>query len=266
MLPPDDLEPNPARMYDYMLGGFHNFEVDRQAVAKLLATNPDVISIARCSRAFLRRVVSFCLDQGIDQFLDVGAGVVTVDNTHGMTHQRNPQARVVYIDIDELIVGYGQSLIVDDPTTEFIQADVRDTRAIVDHPLIRRLIDWSRPIALLATAVLPFIVDDTEATQAIHRLTAALPVGSYVAITHPVDANYDRDNLDQMEALYQQTTRPYRTRNRLAVEAFFEGLTLVEPGIVFLPLWHPTGPDDIFLDEPTRAIGVGGVGWKQHTT
>lgn len=266
MLPPDDLKPNPARMYDYLLGGFHNFEVDRQAVAQLVAANPEAPFIARCNRAFMQRVIHFCLDKGIDQFLDIGAGVPTVGNTHEVVHQRNPQAHILYVDIDELTVSYGEALLAHMPTADFIHGDLRQPRVIVDHPITRRLLDWTRPIAVLTTSVVQFILDTAEATGAIHTLTATLPLGSYVAISHPVDADYDHDNLDQMEELYQRTTRPYRTRNRAAVEAFFTGLVVVEPGIVYLPLWHPNGPDDLFVNEPSRALLVGGVGQKvMHT-
>jgi len=271
-LPPrgTDLDrPNPARIYDYALGGDANFTADRAAFDALRAIYPDTALAARANRAFLRRAVIFLAQAGIDQFLDIGAGLPTVGNVHTLAQTMNPLARVVYVDNDPVAVRYSRQLLDREkvPHTAAIEADLRDPVAILAHPRARRLLDLSRPLALILAAVLPFIPDDDAALGAVRDLTAALPAGSYMIISH---GTYDgassdgasSDTLVQFTRLYAATTHPVGLRSRAQLARFFDGFELVSPGLVFTPAWRPDGSPSPFTDEPERAAVLAGVGRK----
>jgi hypothetical protein len=207
---PDPLDrqdevPNPARMYDWVLGGAANFAVDRRAGEKALAVNPDGRLHARANRAFLRRVVRHLAQQGIDQFLDLGSGVPTVDHVHQVAQRVNPAARVVYVDSDPVASAYGASLLARDrvPGAAMVRAELAD--------LVSAYRDTTAP-------------------------------GSYLAITH-MTADHDPAIRD-LQRLYQHTTMPFRTRTAHQVEALFGGYRLEPPGVVPVSDWHPDpGPD-----------------------
>ena len=267
-LPPmlgDDEEPekpNVSRMYDYMLGGFQNAAVDREAVQRAQVIYPDIAFVARANRAFLRRAVTFLADRGIDQFLDLGSGIPTAGNTHEIVRRRNPAARVLYVDSDPIAVAQSTALLTDNPHAAAIRADARDPAAILDHPTTRRRLDRDRPIGVLLLTVLHFITDDAEAEAAVRTLRAALAPGSYLALSH---ANYEAVEstiLEQCERLYAGSSNPARARTRAAIADFFAGLALAEPGLVYAPRWHPDDPDDPFLDEPGRSLSLVGVARK----
>ena len=261
----DDLDrPNPARIYDYALGGDANFTADRAAFDALRAIYPDTALAARANRAFLRRAVIFLAQAGIDQFLDIGAGLPTVGNVHTLAQAMNPEARVVYVDNDPVAVRYSRQLLDRDkvPHAAAIEADLRDPAAILAHPRARRLLDLSRPIGLLMVTVLHFISDDDQATAAVRTLTAALASGSYLAIAHGTYDGATSDTFREFARLYEATTHPLGFRPRARVEGFFAGFELVEPGLVFAPAWRPEGADDPLRDEPGRAPNWAGVGRK----
>ncbi len=266
-LPPrgTDLDrPNPARIYDYALGGDANFSADRAAFDALNAVYPDSALAARANRAFLRRAVTFLAQAGVDQFLDIGAGLPTVGNVHTLAQAMNPEARVVYVDNDPVAVRYSRQLLDRDkvPHAAAIEADLRDPAAILAHPRARRLLDRSRPLALILAAVLPFIPDDDAALGAVRDLTAALPSGSYLVISHATYDGAAPDTLAQLARLYAATIHPLGFRSRAQLAPFFAGFELVEPGIVFTPAWRPDKADDPFVDEPERATILAGVGRK----
>jgi len=261
----DDLErPNPARIYDYALGGDANFTADRAAFDALSAVCPDIALGARANRAFLRRAVTVLAHQGIDQFLDIGSGLPTAGNVHTLAQTMNPLARVVYVDNDPVAVRYSRQLLDRDnvPHAAAIEADLRDPAAILAHPRTRRLLDLSRPIALILAAVLHFIPDDDAALGAVRDLTAALPIGSYMVISHVTYDGASPETLAQLARLYEETTHPLGFRPRAAVEQFFAGFEMVEPGLVFAPAWRPNSPDEPLHDEPERATNWVGVGRK----
>jgi len=253
-------KPSPARMYDYFLGGYHNFEVDRAAAAQVMAVYPDVPRVVQANRAFLRRAVHFLLDQGIDQFLDIGSGIPTIGNVHEVAQQSNPAARVVYVDSDPVAVAHSESLLYDNPTAAIIHADARELAGILAHPAARRLLDFDQPVAVLLVALLHFFTDDEEAHRLMRDVRGALPPGSYVAISHVVMDNSTRDMITKNERIYSRSTNPAKARSRAEIEALCVGLDMVEPGLVYAPLWHPEGPRDVFLDQPERSLCLAGVG------
>ncbi len=255
-------KPSVARMYDHMLGGFQNAAVDREAVRRAQAIYPDIAFVARANRAFLRRAVTFLLDRGIDQFLDLGSGIPTAGNTHEIVRRRNPAARVLYVDSDPIAVAQSTALLTDNPHAAALRADARDPAAILAHPTTRRLLDRDRPIGVLLLTVLHFVPDDAEAYGLVDTLQAALPSGSYLALSH---ANYEEVApaiLAQCERLYAGTSNPARARTRTEIATFFAGLELAEPGLVYAPRWHPDDPEDPFLDQPGRSLSLVGVARK----
>jgi len=261
----DDLDrPNPARIYDYALGGDANFTADRAAFDALRAIYPDTALTARANRAFLRRAVIFLAQAGIDQFLDIGAGLPTLGNVHTLAQTMNPLARVVYVDNDPVAVRYSRQLLDRDkvPHAAAIEADLRDPAALLAHPRARRLLDLSRPVALILAAVLHFIPDDEAALGAVRDLTAVLPARSYMVISHGTYDGASSEMLAQLARLYAATIHPLGFRSRAQLAPFFAGFEMVEPGIVFTPAWRPDKADDPFVDEPERAAILAGVGRK----
>lgn len=255
-------KPNPARMYDYFLGGFHNFEIDRQAAEQVIALHPDTPLITQTNRAFLRRAVNYLIAQGIDQFLDIGSGIPTVGNVHEVALQKNPDARVVYVDIDPIAVRFSESILQHTPNVRAIQADARQPDQILDYPDVRDLLDLNRPLAVLLIALLHFIIDDTQAFEIVDTFKEAIPAGSFIAITHTTHEHLPPEVYERGRQLYEQTTNPVILRSRDQIARFFTGLELVEPGLVYVPLWHPEEPDDLFLDQPARSISFAGIGRK----
>lgn len=255
-------KPNPARIYDYLLGGYHNVEVDRAAAAQLLEIYPDISLGAQVNRAFLRRAVTFFLAQGIDQFLDIGAGIPTIGNVHEVAHQINPAAHIVYVDSDPVAVLHSQSILNDPTTVVAIQADARQPDAILAHPEVQRLLDLTKPLAVLLVALLHFVTDDEEAYRSVRALRDALAPGSYIAITHGAEETASPEAREQSEEVMRRSSNPARFRSRTQIEAFFRGFDLVEPGLVYTPLWRPERDDDVFLDQPVRSLLLAGVGRK----
>jgi len=260
--------PNAARIYDYLLGGEQNFRADRAAAEHVLDNYPDAALAARANRAFLRRAVAFLAGQGIDQFLDIGSGLPTVGNVHEVAQRANPRARVVYVDNDPVAVRYSRELLAEEQEEEegaargvaVIEADLRDPAAILDHPETRRLLDRRRPLGLLLVAVLHFIVDDDEARRAVRAFRESLAPGSYVVLSHGTLDGLPADVIARFEAIYRRSSAPTIARSREGIAALFEGLDLVEPGLVPTPLWRPDAARDPLTDEPVRAGIFAGVG------
>ncbi len=257
--------PNPARIYDYALGGYANFAADRAAFEALVDVYPDAQRAPQANRAFLRRAVTFLAREGIDRFLDVGSGLPTVGNVHEVAQRVNPKACVVYADNDPVATGYGRDLLTREGAAHVtvIEADLRDPAAILSQRATQRLLAAGRPVALLLLAVVPFVPDDDEAHRAVRQLTAALPAGSYLALSHGTADGIPSDTLAQFVRLYERTTSPLGFRPRATIESFFAGFTLVPPGLVFVPAWRPDDPHAPFHDEPERAAIVGAVGRKR---
>jgi len=262
---PDELElnkPNVARIYDCLLGGYHNFEIDRLAAQAVLKVLPNSRLSAQVNRAFLRRVVNFLSEQGIDQFLDLGSGIPTVGNVHEVALEANPAAHIVYVDIDAIAVAHSRAILKDIPNATAIQADARQPDQIINHAEVKSLLDFSRPVAALLLLLLHSIPDDEEAYGAVRTLRDALVPGSFIAISQASRDEAPPEVIEQLVKIGGQTPTPTKDRSRIEILRFFDGLELVEPGLVRVPLWHPEGPDDPFLDQPTRVLTFGGIGRK----
>jgi hypothetical protein len=249
-------------MYDYFLGGYHNFAIDRRAADAASALYPDLPLIMRANRAFLRRAVTFLCEQGIDQFLDLGSGIPTVGNVHEVAQGLIPSAHVVYVDVDPIAVSHSAALLQGNPNTTVIQADVRQTEQLLAHPDVQQLLASDRPLAVLMVALLHFLTDDAEAHRVVRTLRQAMPSGSYLAISHASVEGIEPESRARAEALYTRSGNPIKMRTRAEIASFFEGLDLVEPGLVCVPLWRPESQDDIVLDEPERSNGFVAVGRK----
>ncbi len=257
---PDDIDlerPSGARVYDYFLGGAHNFAADRELAEAIARMTPHIGDTMRANRAFLRRAVHFLVGAGITQFLDIGSGIPTVGNVHEVARADDPQARVVYVDVDPVAVSHSRAMLAGDPLTAVVEADVRDVQGILDHPDTRRLLDLDRPVAVLVLGVLHFVPDSDDPPGIVARLREALVPGSYVALVNVTHENQPPEVIEGQK-LSSRTSTPIYLRSREELMAQFDGLTLVEPGLVPLPLWRPDS--DLDVDpHPERFGALAGV-------
>jgi hypothetical protein len=250
-------------MYDYFLGGFHNFEIDRRAAEAAIAINPDTPLLMRANRAFLRRAVTFLVEQGIDQFLDIGSGIPTVGSVHEVAGALNPATRVVYVDVDPVAVCHSEAILQGNLNAIAIQGDARQPEQILNHPEARRLLDFNKPMAVLLVALLHFIPDDADIDRLMGMLRDGVVPGSYLAISHGTYEGVAPELIEQGARLYARTTNPLTPRSRAQVQALFAGFDLVDPGLVYVPLWRPDGTAEPFFDDPVRSIIFAGVGRKR---
>jgi S-adenosyl methyltransferase len=254
--------PNIARVYDYLLGGSHNFAADRASAEEFLARWPDAPETMRLNRAFLGRAIRFlAAEAGIRQFLDVGSGIPTMGNVHEIAQREVPGARIVYVDNDEVAVLHSRAILARNDTAIAIQADLRHPREILEDQQLRDLLDLTQPTALLLVAVLHFFPDADHPAAPVAQLRQALAPGSYVVISHGTTDHQPPHVAEAMEH-YNQTTAPFRPRSYAEVSAFFDGLDLIDPGLVHIPLWRPDAPEDAG-DHPDQIAAYGGVGYKR---
>lgn len=249
-------------MYDYFLGGYHNFAIDREAAEAAITIWPELPLVMQANRAFLRRTVRFLVSQGIERFLDIGSGIPTVGNVHEVAEWLNPAVRVVYVDLDPIAVAHSEFLVRGYPLVSVIQQDVTQVDELLAHPEVRALFDSGKPVAVLLSAVLHFIIDNQEAEFVCRTIRDALSPGSYLVISHASNEGIPPATHEQMIRLYEKTTSPLVGRTRAQIARFFGTLDLIEPGVVHVPLWKPEGPNDLYLAEPGRGISVGAVGRK----
>ncbi len=242
----DKSVPHSARIWNYWLGGEDNYEIDREAGDAYLAVYPGIVDIARAGRAFLTRAVRHLVaEEGVDQFLDVGAGLPTFDNTHQLAQRLDPGARIVYVDNDPLILTHARALLTSTPegATDYLDADMRDTAAVLERA--GATLDLDRPVGLMFMGVLGNLTDE-EALAVVRGLLAGLPPGSFMAL---YDSHDESAALNEAQQGYDDTGAvPYRLRSRAQIEEFFAGLDLVEPGIVPSGEWRrdpgtAPGPD-----------------------
>jgi hypothetical protein len=252
---------NVARVYDALLGGSHNFAVDRDVASALTAIEPGARDAARANRAFLGRAVRFLADAGIRQFLDIGSGVPTSGNVHEIARAVAPDSHVVYVDTDPVAIAHSRSILAGDDRATIVHADLREPEVILSHPDVTRLIDFDRPVGLLLVAVLHFITDEERPGDLVKRLAEALAPGSYVTISHGTLDGRPNNVVEAVEKLYSRASAPGRPRDHASVETFFDGLELLEPGLVHLPLWRPA-EDDVPFEHPEQSWGYGGVARK----
>ncbi|MFI7544752.1 SAM-dependent methyltransferase [Actinoplanes sp. NPDC049599] len=253
-----------ARMYDYYLGGIHNFPADREVANAVLERTPRLRTIARDNRAFLTRAVRYLTSVGVRQFLDIGSGIPTEGNVHEIAQAAVPDARVVYVDIDPDAVSESLDLLDGNEHATAIRANVREPQAILDHPQVRKLLDFDQPVAVLLVAVLHFVEDTDEVGDIVATFRSALATGSHLVIAHATidELVFDQRLWQQTQREYrQQTTTPLTPRKKSDVARFFDGFELVEPGLVWLNQWRPD-PDmvDEFMDKPEHSSFYVGVG------
>lgn len=240
---PHDIDldrPSAARVYDYYLGGSHNFAADRAMAEQAMQILPELPAIMRANRAFLGRAVRYLTAAGIAQFIDLGSGIPTVGNVHEVAREHEAGARVVYVDNDPIAVVHAKSILDSDPLTTVIEADLREPDEVVGHPQLRRLINFDQPVAVLMVAVLHFVADDDRPADIIARYRAAMAPGSYVVVSHGTAANRAEQGA-RMEALYARSATPLTPRSSEQVAALLSGFEMVDPGVVDLPLWRPDG-------------------------
>ncbi len=257
----DSTVPQSARVWNYWLGGKDNYMVDRQVGDQIRALNPHIVEIARAARQFLIRAVTYMArDAEIRQFLDIGTGLPTANNTHEVAQAVAPSSHIVYVDHDPLVLAHARALLVSDPrgATSYIDADLREPDKILD--LAAGTLDFSRPVALMLMGVLGHITDDDEAYAIVRRLVDALPSGSHLVL-------YDDTNVIRGEAMDEmvrqwnesgQNPRVNRTPQKL--ERFFHGLHLLEPGVVSVTRWRP---DPVEVGEISEVDDFCGVGVKR---
>ncbi|WP_433351335.1 SAM-dependent methyltransferase [Microtetraspora malaysiensis] len=263
----DIARPSIARVYDFMLGGKDNFASDRKVAEMALQIAPDAPEAARANREFLRRVVRhLAAEAGVRQFVDIGSGLPTQGNVHEIAQEVDPAARVVYVDNDPIVLVHGRALLAKNDTTMVIQADIRQPELIMDHPDLRRLIDFSQPVGLLLFGILHHLNDDEAPEGIAARLRDALPAGSFVAISHfhnPGDAHPEvAAQAASAEKLFNENLGTGRWRTREEILAYFGDFELLDPGLVPLPEWRP-GPADQATQGITYHTFAGGVARKQ---
>jgi S-adenosyl methyltransferase len=234
-----------ARVYDYWLGGRDNFAVDRAVGDKVLEVHPETALSVRANRGFLARSVRYlAAEQGITQFLDVGTGLPSANNTHEVAQSIAPAARVLYVDNDPIVLTHARALLTSSPEGEtgYLDADLKDPDAILAGA--RRLLDFGKPVGIMLVAVLHMLRDDEDPQALVDRLMAAVPSGSYLVISH-LARDVEQETMAELgRRLNESMTQQFTMRTRAEVTAFFRGLTVVEPGVVLTHEWRPGSPDD----------------------
>jgi len=260
----DPAKPSPARIYDYVLGGRHNFPADRAAAERIRAQSPDLEDAAWANRGFHQRAARWmAADQGIRQFIDIGSGLPTQGNTHGVVQRVVPRAHVVYVDNDPMVRACASELLARDGTTAVVMADLREPDVVLNDPALRRLIDFEQPAGLLMTAVLQFVADESDPWALVVRYVAALAAGSCLALSHVTYEQLPLRLVQTGQEVYAQA-QGIHPRSRADIERFFTGLEIVPPyqeaerAITHLGLWGADDPEQ--ADSDGSHWWYGGVG------
>ncbi len=255
----DTKRANVARVYDYWLGGSHNFLADQDVARAIMAIEPNTREGARANRAFLGRAVRFMAGNGIRQFLDIGSGIPTEGSVHEIAQQASAGAHVVYTDIDDVAVAHSRAILTGNPDAAVIEADLREPWKILENGTVRSLIDFAQPAGLLLNMVLPFISDAQDPWQIVATLRDALAPGSYLVLGHWTS--------ESKPTVAQATEKVYNAgvavnthvRPRADILRFFDGFELVDPGLVYIAEWRPDSPEDV-PEDPSKFWGLVGVG------
>ena len=253
----DTTRPSVARVYDAILGGKDNFAVDREVAAAAVKTMGDAGNGARLNRAALGRAVRYMAAQGVSQFLDLGSGLPTVQNTHQIAQLINPAARVVYVDNDPSVYLHGQALLADDASSTVVLADIRTPDALLAMDEVKDFLDFDKPVGLILNAVIHHVLDTEDPHGIVDEYKRVLASGSYMQLTHFCD---ESPEAHASAAVLKQSLGRGQVRSREEVTRFFDGLDLVQPGVVFLPWWQPdTLPNE---SEPGGTLMLCGVAGK----
>jgi hypothetical protein len=253
-----DIErPSAARLYDYALGGSHNFAVDRELFGQMLSVMPDVGQLVQAAHGFVHRAVRFCVDAGVDQFLDLGwSGIPARGNVHEIARD----ARVMYVDTDPVGVALSRAILAGNDRARVIEEDPRRLDLVLAHPDVTSLLDFDRPMGVLLGGVLSLLSDEDDPVGLVARLADAVAAGSYAVITHLTSEDRPEEMSKSLH-LMQDGGIAAVPRTRAEVKRLFTGFELVEPGLVYVSQWRPDPPDDIH-DQPGQSIILGGVGRK----
>jgi S-adenosyl methyltransferase len=248
--------PQTARIWNYWLGGKDNFPVDRQVGDQILEAFPAIVENARASRAFLVRAVRYLAGEaGTRQFLDIGTGLPTANNTHQVAQAVAPESRIVYVDNDPIVLAHARALLTSSPegATAYVDADLRDPDNLLQETA--RTLDFTRPVAIMLMGILGHIADDDEARSIVQRLVDAVPSGSYLTINDGTDTS---EEVVEAARIWNQSANPaYHLRSPDRIARFFEGLELVEPGVVSPPRWRPDPSPAGLPAEVDSFCGVG---------
>jgi hypothetical protein len=252
----DTRRANVARVYDYWLGGSHNFLADQDLGRAIAAVKPNVREIALANRAFLGRAMRCLSAAGVRQFLDIGSGIPT----QGNVHEAAPAgASVVYADFDPVAIAHSKAILADQPRAAIIDGDLREPEKILAHETTRQLIDFSQPVGLLLMAVLHFVASADDPWRTVATLREALAPGSYLVLSHA--ASDDEPRMAQaLEKVYNKSvSTDVHLRSRAEIRRFFAGFELLDPGLVYLAQWRPDSPDEVPAD-PAGSMALAGVG------
>jgi SAM-dependent methyltransferase len=256
----DTQRANVARVYDYLLGGTHNFLADQDVGRMIAAVEPNARAIGQANRAFLGRAVRFLAASGVRQFLDIGSGIPTQGNVHEVAQHADPAARVVYVDVDPVAIAHSKAILAANENAAIINADLRDPEKILTDDISRRLIDFSQPAGLLLIAVLHFIADADDPWRIVAALRDALAPGSYLVLCHGTEEGRPAVAHAAEQVYSRAVTTSLHMRSRAEIERFFDGFELVDPGVVDIPLWRP---DSGVASDPGKFWGgLVGVGRK----
>lgn len=256
--------PSVSRMYDFYLGGSHNFEVDREAARRAMEFMPGLPKIMQANRAFMRRAVRYAVASGVNQFLDIGSGIPTFGNVHEVAHSVDPTARIAYVDHDPVAVAHSRAVLAGEDRATVVAADLRRPQEILKNAQIGELLDLDRPVVLLLVAVLHFIEDSDDPYAAVAELREALAPGSLLVVTH---AAFEGIPLTREEAggavgVYRSIRNPLIMRTPEEIARFFDGYELVDPGLVPMPDWRPDPASADEPEDPFAFSGFAGVGRK----
>lgn len=245
---PEDVDserPSIARIYDFYLGGNHNFPVDREAARQVVEMAPELPEIMRVNRAFLRRAVRHLVETGIRNFLDLGSGIPTVGNVHEIAQAFDPTSRVVYVDNDQVAVSHSREILNGNDRAMAIRADLREPATVLDDPEVNRLLllGLGEPMAVLMSAVLHFVPDDDEAAALVATYRDAMPSGSYLVLSHACDRVSSAKRVGPAADQYSRTIAPMKLRSPQEVTRLLEGFEILDPGVVYCSQWRPD-PED----------------------
>lgn len=256
----DVAKPNAARCYDYYLGGAHNFAVDRQFARRIVSAMPSIRQVAQSNRAFLRRAVLFCLERGVRQFLDIGAGIPTVGNIHDIAAREVSEARVVYVDNEPTAVAHGRTMLGGQDRATIIGGDLLDVDGVLNAPETRRMLDLSQPVGIMMVALLHFVPDVQAPREVLKHYHDAVAPGSFLGLSH--FTGDDRpEEVDAVVELYDRSITPVTVRTRAEVAELVSSFETVDPGVVYLPEWHPESPEDV-AEDPASSCLYGVLGRK----
>lgn len=254
-----------ARVYDAFLGGHDNYEIDREVFRSVTKAAPEATDLAIENRAFLIRACRFLSSQaGMQQFLDCGSGLPTAENVHQVVQRLNPEARVVYIDNDPVVLAHGRALLEENERSHFVSADIFNPQAVLDNQTVRKHIDFDEPLAFLQMGTLHhYEGPKADPKEIMQRYIDALPSGSYVAISHFLDPEDEySDVARRMEEVFRHSPMGSGTfRTKAEIEELFDGLEMIEPGVAVCASWWPDGPQIKELNQAQRCI-AGGIGRK----